>query len=246
MYQQVADELRREILSGRLQPGQQLPSENELVARHRTTRSTVRKAIAQIRSEGLAITKQGKGAFVRTRPTIQMIATSANYLDRRSSGISNFNAEVAAQGHRAEQLVQEVAAISAPPEIAERLALDADEHVLVRRRLFLVDDHPMKTVDSYYPLTLVQGTSIERPGRIRGGVHAALERERGVVIRRLVEELDARMPTPDETDQLAIPPGVPVVHTWRTAYDSEGRPVALDTELSPADRYIFRFVIDIS
>ncbi len=64
--------LRSEIRARKLQPGERLPTEQELVARFQVSRTVVREAIASLRAEGLIITRQGAGAFVAesalTRP----------------------------------------------------------------------------------------------------------------------------------------------------------------------------------
>jgi len=69
---QLIDILRSEIRARKLQPGERLPTEQELVARFQVSRTVVREAIASLRAEGLVITRQGAGAFVAegaaTRP----------------------------------------------------------------------------------------------------------------------------------------------------------------------------------
>jgi GntR family transcriptional repressor for pyruvate dehydrogenase complex len=61
---QLIDILRSEIRARKLQPGERLPTEQELVARYQVSRTVVREAIASLRAEGLVITRQGAGAFV--------------------------------------------------------------------------------------------------------------------------------------------------------------------------------------
>lgn len=247
-YLRVANALRTEILSGRLAPGDQIPSENRLAEQFTTTRATARKGIAVLRGEGLVISSQGKTSIVRPRPNVRMLSTGANYRDRRQTGVSNFNAEAAAQGQRAEQRITEVAEVPAPTDVAERLSLPEGAAVVVRRRLFLVDDEPMQLSDGYYDARLAAGTAITEPRRIRGGVHALIEDPAGPVGQRLVqfvEDLDIRMPTPGESTQLSIPPGVPVARVLRTAYTASGTPIEVLDSLIPCDRHVFRYVIDV-
>ncbi|MFE7121183.1 UTRA domain-containing protein [Streptomyces sp. NPDC057654] len=63
---------------------------------------------------------------------------------------------------------------------------------------------------------------------------------------QFVEDVDVRMPTPDEMEQLAIPAGVPLARVIRTAYDAEGKALELLDSLVPCDRHVFRYVIDVS
>jgi DNA-binding FadR family transcriptional regulator len=56
--------LTTEITSGKIPPGSQLPTEQELIAATGVSRTVVREAVAALRAEGLVITRQGVGAFV--------------------------------------------------------------------------------------------------------------------------------------------------------------------------------------
>ncbi len=66
IYQTIASELRNEIISGKRNPNDMLPSENELTVRYQTTRATVRKSLQILEYEGLIHSWPGKGYFVST------------------------------------------------------------------------------------------------------------------------------------------------------------------------------------
>lgn len=65
VFRQLADLLRERIVSGELEPGALLPSEIRLTQEHGVSRTTVRQAIAILRSEGLVLVKPPHGTFVR-------------------------------------------------------------------------------------------------------------------------------------------------------------------------------------
>lgn len=249
LFRQIADELRAAITSGRLRPGEQIPSENELAERHRTTRVTVRKALALLRGEGLIVSEQGRGAFVRPQPRVQMLTTGSNWRRRRDEGgAANFNAEAQAQGRSAEQQLLGVGRIPAPADIAERLGVEPGTEVLARRLRMMVDGMPMQLVTAFFVASRVVGTPIEEARRIRGGVARVLEDPDGPIgvrIAQFVEELEARMPTPEEREALAIPLGVPLVQAFRSAYTDAGEVIeVLDCRI-PGDRHRWRYVIDV-
>jgi DNA-binding transcriptional regulator YhcF (GntR family) len=66
-YQQVAAALRAAILGRKFQPGEQLPSQNELATMFGVARMTVQQALRIVRDEGLTVSRQGSGVFVRER-----------------------------------------------------------------------------------------------------------------------------------------------------------------------------------
>ena len=64
IYLQIADDLRAQIESGKLKPGQQLEPELELRERYSASRNTVRDALKRLTMLGLIVTRPGKGTFV--------------------------------------------------------------------------------------------------------------------------------------------------------------------------------------
>src|SRR5487761_892433 len=66
-YQQVANALRAAILTRKLAPGEKLPSGNELAQRYGVARMTVQQAMRVLRDEGLIVSRQGSGIYVRER-----------------------------------------------------------------------------------------------------------------------------------------------------------------------------------
>jgi DNA-binding GntR family transcriptional regulator len=66
-YLQVAGGLRAAIQSGEYGPGAQLPTYQELADSWGVAVNTVKAAVTLLRDEGLVVTRQGKGSFVRTQ-----------------------------------------------------------------------------------------------------------------------------------------------------------------------------------
>ncbi|MFF2189169.1 GntR family transcriptional regulator [Streptomyces sp. NPDC058155] len=65
-YLQAAEILRKEITSGRLKPGEKLPSSRTLQERYGIASSTVQNALRLLKREGHIYSVQGRGSFVRT------------------------------------------------------------------------------------------------------------------------------------------------------------------------------------
>jgi GntR family transcriptional regulator len=64
-YYQLYELLSGALNDGSIAPGSVLPSEPELVARHRLSRTTVRRALARLEREGRIERRQGRGTFAR-------------------------------------------------------------------------------------------------------------------------------------------------------------------------------------
>lgn len=66
-YQQLADELRRQIEAGELLPNRPVPSETTLEQQYGISRDTARHALRLLREAGLIVTVRGKGSYVVDR-----------------------------------------------------------------------------------------------------------------------------------------------------------------------------------
>lgn len=66
-YYTLMEELKQEILSGAIKPGEKLPSENELSDRYQISRHTVRKALSILINEGYIEAEHGRGTFCSQR-----------------------------------------------------------------------------------------------------------------------------------------------------------------------------------
>ncbi len=64
LYSRVETVLASEISDGGLKVGEQLPTEDRLIARFGVSRITVRRAIQNLVSRGLVEIRRGRGTFV--------------------------------------------------------------------------------------------------------------------------------------------------------------------------------------
>jgi DNA-binding GntR family transcriptional regulator len=67
-YQQIADDLRAAISSGRYQIGDQLPAERELARQFGVAAMTIRHGLDVLRGEGLVVSTEKRGHFVARVP----------------------------------------------------------------------------------------------------------------------------------------------------------------------------------
>lgn len=64
IYRQIVEQIRRKILTGRLEPGSQLISVRDLSAQLNVNPMTVSKAYALLENEGLLERRRGIGLFI--------------------------------------------------------------------------------------------------------------------------------------------------------------------------------------
>ncbi len=68
IFEQAVEQLRELISSGRLKPGDRLPTEQVLCRQLNISRSTVREALRVLEAEGWVEVRRGMGSFIVERP----------------------------------------------------------------------------------------------------------------------------------------------------------------------------------
>lgn len=236
MKGRIADDLRQRILNGELAPGDRLPTLATLMETYEVASMTAREALGILKNEGLVISRGNRGNFVRDlrrmtyRPQADLI--------KRPDDVAKdaFLTEQESNGRRPTQTI-EISIVQPPPEVAARLLLAEGELVVVRRRIRYLEDEPFLTNDSYFPLSIAEGTEIMAPDDIARGANVVLA-EHGYVQDSARDEIIVRMPTGEERQRLALTPGVPVAYQVTTGFDKAGRALRVAITVLPGDRHV--------
>lgn len=234
-HRQIAADLRERITTGQYAPGERLPSERELVDSYGVSRPTIRDAIDLLRAEGIVVTEHGKGVFVRPPAQIQRLARSRLSKAARAENKGAFLADAAAKGFTPSSSVR-VRFEPADARTAEVLAISEGDEVCVRDRVMRANGLVVQLAVSRLPREITRGTAIEEVDTGAGGAYQRLE-DAGHEIGSYMEEVGARMPTPDEAGTLQLGPGTPVITVTRVAVRVDGTPLEMNDMVLPADRY---------
>lgn len=206
-HEQIAADLREQIMAGEFSPGTPLPSTHRLVEQYSAANPTIQKALRALKDEGFLFSQQGKGVYVRNRQPF--LVEVAPFFMPSPDGYSYD--------------LLEVAEARPPREAADALRLSASDTAVIRRRLMRHKGEPVELDMSYYPSEIAAGTELADPGRIRGGAPRALA-ELGYPERYFTDRVSVRMPTTEEIGLLDLP-NVPVIRQFRVIYSDDDRPV---------------------
>ncbi|NLS20462.1 FadR family transcriptional regulator [Rhizobium sp. P40RR-XXII] len=138
LAQQVIDQLRAQIETGRLRVGDQLPTEPQLEATFGVSRTVVREAIADLRSAGLVKPIQGKGVFVAELTARGGLALTPVEIKNIPETLELLEFRMAAEG--------EAAAIAAYRRTAGQEAAIA----AANRKMAMLIDQGLPTVEADY------------------------------------------------------------------------------------------------
>ncbi|HPH95044.1 MAG TPA: substrate-binding domain-containing protein [Anaerolineaceae bacterium] len=138
LYKQIAETIRQEILKGRLQPGDRLPSIRTLMQEWHCTPGTVQRAYQELAGKGLVISRAGRGTHVASELDL---CTPQVRLPLRRAGIV----------HRAEAfLLEALTAGYELPEIQQAFDLSLDRwRALQEPEALPIESHNLRFAGSH-------------------------------------------------------------------------------------------------
>src|SRR4029077_17628546 len=118
--------------------GDQLPTEDRLIARFGVSRITVRRAIQNLVSRGLVEIRRGKGTFV-----------AAPKITQELTELSGFVEDMHAAGRKPTARVIATEIVACDATVASQLALTKGERVVRIRRVRLADGIPLSFDETF-------------------------------------------------------------------------------------------------
>lgn len=230
-YIQIANHIRDRILQGDLRPGDEIPSERQIVAEWGVSRPTATKALGALRATGFVDARQGSGTFVRENPQLNRRARD-RYARSRETG----------KVYPGDEWAEIVAAdrAPAPAEVAEALGLQLGAPALKRTRLIRDAAGPIELSTSWFPEALAAtAPRLLEADRIREGTLAYVERVTGRRARMARDWIGARRATADEAGRLGLGRNAAVLVVDHTTFDAEDAPIEFVQAVYPPNRRIF-------
>ncbi|TDF94737.1 GntR family transcriptional regulator [Paenibacillus piri] len=157
----IMDHLIAAIQSGKYEPDDKLPSENELADRFKVPRMTARKAYERLQELGYIYSKQGKGSFVQDRNLRIPLTLSAG---------KSFSEKMTELGldYKSKNIFNEI--IEFNNKIYESLGINEEDRVYKIGRLRIIEGRPIALHISY-----VAESQFPQIGSIGGGITSMFE-----------------------------------------------------------------------
>ena len=106
IWSQIEEGVRHQVASGRLQPGDALPSVRDLARAHRINPNTVAKAYQRFAAAGVAEARRGEGTFVADRPPALSAAARARALREGAERFASLAVTIGATRQQAAEAVE--------------------------------------------------------------------------------------------------------------------------------------------
>lgn len=227
LYHQLAEQLRRAIDQGMLEPGESIENEMAMVERLQLSRPTVRRALQDLVSDGLLVRRRGLGTKVANRRIHRRLGLTSLYDDLARVGRTPTTQII---GFRREDNAVAAAALALPPKT----------ELLSVVRLRLADETPIAILHNWLPPAF---SDIPRQQLEDQGLYAVL-RQRGAGPTIAQQSIGARTPTSAERRRLKMGPRVPLLTMQRAAFSAAGEPVEFGDHCYRADSYQFEVTVD--
>lgn len=224
VVEQAASAITRAIGQAGARSSERLPSERELAALLRVSRTTLRQALDQLERAGLVSRRPGRsgGTFVG-EPKVE-----------RDLHLSGGLPEVLRrQGHQVGARVLSAAIVAADGRTADALGVAPGAPVYEIMRVRLSDGQPISLERSRLPAERFPGL-LERG--LGGSIYRILGEQYDATPKKAVERLEAVLASPEEAAALDVYPGAPLISVERIAYAADGGAVEMGTDLFRSDR----------
>lgn len=136
LYQNIAEDIKKNILSGKYPVGKLIPTENELEKMYKVSKITIRKAVQLLVGEGYLVKKSGIGTTV-----------ISNSLFNKLSKARSFSSIVDENG----DLDKKILEIKLVAPDGTPFKEDGNQEVLYIKRLYLLNKQPFIIFEHFLP-----------------------------------------------------------------------------------------------
>ena len=212
LYRQLKNIIIGEIQTGKLKPGDRLPSETQMQKAYKMSRVTVRNAMAELEVEGCIIKVQGKGSFVAQSDMLQL-----------PSGVTSFTGNARMQGVRLTTKVLEAGLRKVETEIDKAFfELDDDGKIMMVRRVRIADGVPIALEENHFSASM---KGLEKEDLTGSLYDILMSKYRMIPSNKGRRSVKISYASPEIADYLSINTGTPVIESEMCVYDINGVPI---------------------
>lgn len=228
LYYQVYDILYQDIKNGVYQPGELLPTENELIDKYNVSRVTVRKAMDLLMNDGLILKRRGYGTFVR-QPEMELEITKVSYFAKLTEQM----------GYIAHTEVISNKKVIASKNVAELLGVPENTPLINLRRLRFANNIPVRMESAF----LVYNTykEVEKQDFTDGSLRQFLFETYGVSWSNIAGKIFAMAADATQARYLKVEEGAPILFAENLFTTPDGTPQELAHVYYRADSNYFSF-----
>lgn len=229
LYYQLETILSDLIRSGKLKPGDCIPTEAELGDFFQLSRTTVRQAIMALVAEGKLYRLKGNGTYVSKPKIVQ------DFMRK----LEPFSDQIERLGLTPSTKVLELSVVDPPADAVE--IFNSTEKVICLKRLRFADKDPIVIVTTYLPMFcyFIMKNDMEKTG-----LYESLELNKNTRVRTATRQIEASIAGKYESELLEIAVGAPIQMTTTVGRNISGEPIELSIAKYRGDKN--KFIIELA
>jgi DNA-binding GntR family transcriptional regulator len=232
LFRRIADALADSIGRGDYPVGSQIPPEFTLMRLFGASRFTIREALAELRTRGLIASRRGSGTTVlRATAAEPVFGESYHSIDAFLAGVAE-----------APLVTLEVTDVIADAALAQEIGCEEGRQFVllrgVRRRRGRTEEPPLASVRAY--ISAAYGAIRPYLYALSESVAGTAEKQLGVRVQRIVQELEPMLLEANEAAALVAPPGGAAMKVRRWYYLDGGELLAVAHSVYPQGRMVHR------
>lgn len=228
-YEQIADQVRTLVGSGKLAPGQSFWSEGDVATKLGISKMPVRQAFQKLRSEGYLLLAKGRV------PVVGSGQVAWDFQELRG-----FTEEMRRRGLKPTTRLLGIEVVQPPAEVASALQLSEGERVYRLERLRYGNKSPMALENSWLPLRFFP--NLEKQDLSKGSLYSIMEEVYRKRLGWAAEEIGAVAAGDREASLLEVEPGFPLLRAREMLYDVSQFRLEYAVALYRSDRYTVSIV----
>jgi len=211
-YEEISQDIRQAILSGKYSPNEQLPLEKEMCSSYGVSRITIKKAVDELVIQGLIIKRRGSGTFVKSVNDEDVEELGAV---KQFGGFSETNKD-----RKVSSSIIKFEVIHPTEEIATKLKIACDDFVYYIVRARYADDEPYVIEYTYMPIGLIYGIKTDI---LMNSIYSYIEKNLKLKIKSAHRTVRAILPNEIEQEWLKIDKDIPILEVEQVGFLDDGQ-----------------------
>ncbi|MBI4844359.1 MAG: GntR family transcriptional regulator [Nitrospirae bacterium] len=225
LYIQLTRIFLEQINSGAWQPGQQIPTEEDLCKKFNVSKITVRQAVNNLVSDGYLTKIQGKGTFVSSVSPVVGLAMKTRLTEEMFGMEVHLEREILFKGIK-----------QSPPEVTAYLTTDDKIFYILSRRIG--GGKTMYIEETYIPYNMLP--FIEKLDISHNSIYSMLQEKGTRKIFKMIQTIEIAEAFGDNAKNLGLAKGSAVLIIHRLFFSSDDTPIAYTKIQGRTDKYKFQ------
>lgn len=231
LYQQLYDNIRKQISAGVYKPGDKIPSEGDLCKEFNVSRITVRNALNELVKQDILCKKRGKGTYVTIPAKIEATCAGNSF----TNSCHRINAKPSTK-------IISISIEKAEKHISEALSIEVEDKVICIKRLRLIDDVPVIFEVDYFRIDYMFLLKEDLEDR---SLMEVISNNISTLPKRVENIFEVKHSTKEYSDNLKCTSNMPLLKVRQSVYTENNDVLYYNEQFIRSDKYKYAVSAEI-